>query len=258
MSPVWHWLGYPRSPCAPDWFQEHRPCPYGTVIQLPKAGFTWPSHPSASDGLAVAFCTEPFLIGCILLCLILRTRGLRELAGLVFLAEDSLVHEILKVVLGPNMRPQGSCLITCGNPSGHCMTAYGVAAILICEEFRCHSYCLRRVASISLVCILLLPMPWARQHLHDHSCLQTFTGSLCGFFNGLLFELFLFWFMTKYGSAIVRRTCFRDNYCLPIAATLDSAALTLAETGLPPPASLQGTVVQECDAQNLATIDGGS
>mmetsp|Transcript_55518 Transcript_55518/g.154705 ORF Transcript_55518/g.154705 Transcript_55518/m.154705 type:complete len:218 (+) Transcript_55518:72-725(+) len=194
--------------CVPAWSLEHRPCPNGVYVKVPLSTFTWPFEPSALDWVAAFYCTMPFNWFLLLVVLFCYRRGLREalllffypfLAFAVILATQHLVHQ---------PRPSGTCLTQCGMPSGHSLIALGLTTVIWCEcAFSAGS--LREAIGVAL---LLLPVPWAKVHLHDHYPAQAFAGGLMGVAIGLLYFAFVRVVVASRSDAFSRRCCVVNNY----------------------------------------------
>lgn len=130
--------------------------------------------------------------------------------GLDFDALQPTNDEILQtirasVVLGA----RGSCAGNCGSPSGHSATSLGVVTWLLLEHAVLRSrgdkrvfadfaplslpaqmrLYLRQFCGIGLSLVALLPVPWSRIRLQDHSLEQVAAGSIEGITLGLLFFL---------------------------------------------------------------------
>lgn len=202
--------------CTPCWALEGNPCPYGKVLWVPTSHLTLPfrQEMSLATWLGVAFSTLPFIGMVLNLTLIAIRRRKREVCWLLFAGCNGLLQFALKFVfLQPRPR---SCLTSCGMPSGHSMYALGMWTLLM------HDCILQRglprqpaqiinpiaAAAVDMLSAVrttsdpplpkmqlalrfvllsvLLPVPWARIEIGDHSLPQVLVGSGLGVMNALL------------------------------------------------------------------------
>lgn len=177
--------------CVPEWNIQGLSCPFGEAGGLPLAPWTWPSpdHRTLLTYIAVFYSSFPFVILAITLAILLLRRGTRELSTLCFFALTDAVTLVLKLCF-EIPRPVGSCLLSCGMPSGHSVIAIGFLTWLLLEVWKTkyveggnHSFLLS-----ALLCLLLLPVTWSRVELLDHSISQVCAGSAIGVVLGM------FWF----------------------------------------------------------------
>merc|ERR1719272_1649704 len=117
---------------------------------------------------------------CFIGCLI-RYRGSREAITLLFFpCVLAVVMVVLKTIIAQK-RPEGSCLTSCGMPSGHSMSSIGLLTFLVCELVtRSSMDGVPREQLLVVLAIIFLPVPWSRVQLHDHSVAQVIAGSMVG------------------------------------------------------------------------------
>lgn len=171
--------------CVPDWFREGKSCPYGVDAGLPLSPMTWPHNPTWQHYIATFFSAMPFFMAFGIPMLFVLRRGTREIIGILLFWSMLPVMLLAKITL-EMPRPLGSCLTSCGMPSGHALTAMGFFAWLTCEIcFNPHLSSQQKRIVTSLWGILLLPVGWSRTVLGDHSWAQVHVGSLLGISVGL-------------------------------------------------------------------------
>lgn len=199
--------------CMPAWAQEGGACPHGFAVHLPGADFTWPNDPSLLDGLAAFYSCMPFLAVVTMFGVLLWRLGIREAYFIVFSYPVlGLMTFFLKALI-KERRPQGSCLITCGMPSGHAMFSIGLLTLLVAELITRGSPPVPKLPSIAILTLTLLPVGWSRTQLHDHSLLQVIIGSCIGAVLGLAY----FWLLRLgvrqgWPKEIACRVGLVDNY----------------------------------------------
>lgn len=114
--------------CTPSWWPQI--CPYGRdVYEIPFVAATLPSPEHRSPAMVMAFVISlwpPFMVA-ILSGKFLWRRGVKEFLLLLFLLVDYLTTQALKHHF-QEPRPEGSCLVDCGMPSGHSSAAFCILA----------------------------------------------------------------------------------------------------------------------------------
>merc|ERR1712079_583522 len=111
-------------------------------------------------------------------------------------------------------RPVGSCLTSCGMPSGHSLNSISLLTWLTCEIFLAQAVSSgQRIRHFALVLLLLGPVGWSRTCLRDHSWAQVGVGSSLGLFVGCAWAAFLRMgpLRAAYG-ACCKRYGFSQNY----------------------------------------------
>ncbi len=186
------------------WFSSPPPCEYGSLIRIPFSSFTAPSYASVADILAMIYSCVPMAIVASIVCFACFTR--KFLASLVFLLLF-LVHfpvtEILKISIRQS-RPLGSCNGNFGMPSGHSFACLSFLSFFFCFLFLRQIFSPAHFSHLTpshsgpqptlkkktqiffLLCLLLLPVPWARVQLRDHSPAQVSAGAALGVCWGVL------------------------------------------------------------------------
>eukprot|EP00929_Paragymnodinium_shiwhaense_P100339 TRINITY_DN62598_c0_g1_i2.p1 TRINITY_DN62598_c0_g1~~TRINITY_DN62598_c0_g1_i2.p1 ORF type:complete len:187 (+),score=11.38 TRINITY_DN62598_c0_g1_i2:282-842(+) len=118
---------------------------------------------------------------------------------------QSFVVAVLKVII-QQPRPR-SCLSNCGMPSGHSSFAGGMFVVFVwhlvlhpedpTERLQCsceaHAAAPARgpVLKLLLICLLMIPVPWSRIYLGDHSGAQCAIGASIGAGLGILWVTLL-------------------------------------------------------------------
>mmetsp|Transcript_90706 Transcript_90706/g.259492 ORF Transcript_90706/g.259492 Transcript_90706/m.259492 type:complete len:328 (-) Transcript_90706:91-1074(-) len=171
--------------CMPAWAANGTACPHGNAINLPFAAFTAPLHPGLVSLVACCYSMLPFFGMLANLLLILKRRRSREVIWLLFTLSTSGLNALIKLMVG-QPRP-ASCLTSCGMPSGH--SCYAIGFLLFAMLWDSVSRVpmddqaggddRRALRGVAFAC-LLLPVPWSRVQLGDHSESQVFVGSAVG------------------------------------------------------------------------------
>lgn len=165
---------------------------------IPCSTLTIPQPSTFLGLLAVFFSLTPFFGIVSNLALIYWRRRPVEVGWLLFITYSGGIHLILKWIIR-QPRP-ASCLLSCGMPSGHSVFAVGCWAILLwdCAIQAQHiSENLRALRGL-LFSVLLLPVPWARVEVGDHSLQQAVAGSSLGFLCALSWIFYLWPRFEKY------------------------------------------------------------
>ena len=166
------------------WFSTPPACTYGHLIRVPFSSFTAPSHASFADAVAIIYSLVPVLLvlSTLLYAVLRRTFSYSGVFLLLFFVHFP-VTEILKQII-KNPRPLGSCNSNYGMPSGHSFAAVSVFIYLVLWLFsisrdqRLKSP--QKVVLLVLGMAVLLPVPWARVQLRDHSIAQVSVGAVLG------------------------------------------------------------------------------
>ncbi|OWY99457.1 Phosphatidic acid phosphatase [Phytophthora megakarya] len=108
-------------------------------------------------------------------------------------------------------RPAGSCLVSNGMPSGHATNAIGLWTWVVLESIvgvgeRVRRWSIQRKAvAVFFATIILIPVPYSRYFLGDHTALQVAIGSADGFVLGVAYFFFIRWqFMHRAIDALAR------------------------------------------------------
>jgi len=183
--------------CLPEWALQHRHCPYGVKMGLLFSHFTWPGEGATLSHYVAAFYSmNPFMVIAGALGLLLWFRGTRELLLLTFMEGVSLPTILVMKNILAEKRPEGSCLLGCGMPSGHAMLSIGLMCWLGLElvlQSGTSGPAARQRSIIALVLLALffLPVGWSRVVLHDHDWPQVFVGSAIGAVLGIVWHFVL-------------------------------------------------------------------
>eukprot|EP00434_Breviolum_minutum_P024902 symbB.v1.2.021993.t1/scaffold1933.1/size95709/2 len=167
--------------CVPQWAKAGQSCPFGVKAGILMGTWTWPNEGATWIHYVAAFYSfMPMTLIFAILLLGLWTRGLREVLAFIFQFLCLIVMYILKMII-KQPRPEGSCSISCGMPSGHTLETIGTF-VWICLEM-CYASTIssrQKGVVIGVAGLLLIPTGWSRTVLHDHSWEQVAMGALCG------------------------------------------------------------------------------
>lgn len=171
--------------CVPVWMQnstDNLTCPFGRELAIPLAALTVPEDLNFVNLLACCYSAVPFLASLANVILICKHRRPQEANWLLCTSSASLLHVVLKIGFSER-RPTGSCLSSCGMPSGHSTYAVGFCLILLWDLVFApaalgpgDSKGMRTV----LISLVFLPVTWSRYQLRDHSLAQILAGSFLG------------------------------------------------------------------------------
>jgi len=188
------------------------------------ATFTWPENPTFLDGLAAFYSGPVFfcaMYGPAALVL-LTCFGLASMTLCVVPVISVFTNALLKGLVA-DMRPTGTCLTSCGMPSGHSQTTIAVATFIVLEVCtRRHSGRVLPSTVLIVVALILLPVPWSRVQLDDHSISQVLIGSCVGLLEAGLWYLFVRFVLAKFFPILESWTIvLKDDYNQPeLDATL--------------------------------------
>jgi len=156
---------------------EMRPCIALTVFDV-----SVPLYPSRLEQIAVFYSMLPWIgaaFWTLTACTLRRTSLLVPLLWVLLLI---VVSEGFKKIF-PMPRPQGSCLHSKGMPSSHSAISIGMLlwCLLTLRTRRAGSPVpLRHVFGFTALCIMLVPVPFSRVYLYDHTPMQVIVGSILG------------------------------------------------------------------------------
>lgn len=160
--------------CRPSWFENaDSKCPYGIHADIPFSGLTVPNDVTVLSIVAIALSIAPLILSACLCGSLMMKRRVSDFLGLNLFVFHGVVNFSLKWIFEEG-RPIGSCLTSCGMPSGHSQMALGFALW----------FCIIENPALGVPFIFV---PWSRVYLRDHSILQVFIGSLVGFAVTLVF-----------------------------------------------------------------------
>ncbi|KAE8993140.1 hypothetical protein PR003_g20958 [Phytophthora rubi] len=96
-------------------------------------------------------------------------------------------------------RPRGSCLVSNGLPSGHATNAIGLWIWIVLETIvgvgeRVRRWSVgRKAVAVFFATLVLVPVPYSRYFLGDHTALQVAVGSADGLVLGVVYFFFIRW-----------------------------------------------------------------
>mmetsp|Transcript_89965 Transcript_89965/g.259301 ORF Transcript_89965/g.259301 Transcript_89965/m.259301 type:complete len:260 (+) Transcript_89965:146-925(+) len=180
--------------CVPDWSIEGYPCTHGYKFFLPGSSFTIPSPGSVWTMVGCFYSAMPFFCTLAAILLLLRRRKPREMCWLLCSTSTTAACNLMKRWFR-EQRP-ASCLTTCGMPSGHSAFALSfLVFVLVWDSLSRvpqiesgHNCSGRHARKVALACVML-PIPWSRVVLGDHSMRQVFGGSIIGVLGAALWLL---------------------------------------------------------------------
>lgn len=217
--------------CEPPWAEKGGNCPHGWKLEIPAlASLTVPRQPSCADYLAIGLSLVPVMVSLAAFLRLFLKRGVQE-ALFIFLFPLLLgVSDLFLKMFFHQSRPEGTCLTTCGMPSGHSISICGVALYILYSCWRCSDTRIahrRACAAISIA--LVFAVAWSRVHLHDHFVDQIIVGALCGSCISLCYIIFLRLVVEKPGNAayLARILGLYDNYSLTARSSLNADASNL-------------------------------
>ena len=177
------------------WFSDGGQRPeclkFASHKKIPLCSFTFPNHPVALDYIAAGYSLVPLLIMASAVFYGLAKRSLDSLSFLLLFMIHSPLTGIIKLMVLED-RPAGSCSSSCGMPSGHSFAAISTLTYIVIEYGTTANPGL-----ILLAFAILLPVPWSRVQLHDHSISQVIVGSVLGGAWGLIWFKIQPWVTAK-------------------------------------------------------------
>jgi len=211
--------------CWPSWFDESNPdfCPYGTLLP---SGVTWREDRSIVQRFICTFYGYASYVaaaGCIA-CFMIK-RGTRELYFLCFLGAGAIFNQWTLKQITEEGRPEGTCNLDCGMPSGHSYNAllmYTIVILdlayrlnpLICDATDCKLFIWhfiplantetidnnKFVGLVTFWSVIFLPIPFTRVWNDDHTMSQIFWGGLIGVIEGFLYFFFMRFMGSRFGT----------------------------------------------------------
>lgn len=165
------------------------------IDAVPFFDISIPLAPNALLGFAMFYSLIPYAF--ILLLLIGWIIAPLERAYPVAIGVN-ILSLILVAILRASIdqfRPPDSCVTSFGMPSGHSAVAIGTLVVLLVETIRnTRRYKTWKVIALCILwTVLLLPVPFARVIIHDHTVMQAVIGSLIGLGIALAVYAFLYW-----------------------------------------------------------------
>lgn len=284
--------------CPPVWSEvPNGVCPFGTALP---GDITLPNDANFFDLLMVIYGYVPYVVilgGFFALC---WYRGTAQLAFLFFGGGIVFFGELIWKPILSQSRPYGSCLTTCGMPSSHATISIGFLTWMLLEGLfrkKRHGADLvsvdielpdssrartgsfweddspvaritpkQRAKWCIFWIVVLLPVPFSRVALRDHSWAQVSVGSVLGALEALAFYFILSRFgayleFCFIGKSCLRngRTCglcigplFSNNYepnHFPKRATLVKANIALARASRARPHNDEGETVPQTEEE---------
>lgn len=173
--------------CVPVWMRngtENLTCPFGRELAIPLAALTVPEDLNLVNFVACCYSAVPFVATVANVILICKNRRPREANWLLCTTSASLLHVVLKYGFSES-RPVGSCLSSCGMPSGHSTYAVGMCFILLWDFVFARGACApgdtkTKAVRAGLISLLLLPVTWSRYQIRDHTLGQILAGASLG------------------------------------------------------------------------------
>lgn len=181
--------------CHPRWSIGHEGaaanCPYGQAALIPFATLSIPKDSSFFEVIGVIYSATPFFAVLLNTILIVVRRRTMETGWLLYTTFSGVLALGIKAIIR-QPRPR-SCLLSCGMPSGHSVFAVGVWLVLLWDlvvqvpDITFNSRCCR----LALLSLMMLPVPWARVEIGDHSLSQVLAGSSLGIFTAITWIFFI-------------------------------------------------------------------
>eukprot|EP00756_Hemistasia_phaeocysticola_P006110 Hpha_TRINITY_DN13687_c0_g1::TRINITY_DN13687_c0_g1_i1::g.122687::m.122687 len=142
-----------------------------------------PLNPSRLQQIAVFYSMLPW-IGAVFWTLAAFTfRRTSLIVPLLWVMLLIVISEGFVKIVFPMDRPQGTCLHSKGMPSSHSAISVGMLVwCLLTTRTRRHGspVPLRKLIAFVGLCLVLVPVPFSRVYLHDHSWVQVIVGSILG------------------------------------------------------------------------------
>jgi len=213
--------------CLPSWAREEaynngEVCKYG--VRLP-FDVTWNDEVSEEHPvlhfLAVCWSYVPIVVIALAVVRLLWNRGTREWQFLAFLGALTCANELAVKPLVSQQRPEGSCNMSCGMPSGHSAFSIGSLVLALLDAWQrvrpmtraetasCGPRCAASAWNLfpfvatsrisrpqflcmaATSCVLLGPVPVSRVILKDHSVEQVIVGAAVGSLVAVVWHLVL-------------------------------------------------------------------
>uniref|UniRef100_K3X7F6 Phosphatidic acid phosphatase type 2/haloperoxidase domain-containing protein n=1 Tax=Globisporangium ultimum (strain ATCC 200006 / CBS 805.95 / DAOM BR144) TaxID=431595 RepID=K3X7F6_GLOUD len=192
--------------CGPD---SHRcargPCSRSFITKK-VFSISMPTHDVGFWDVAFSFYgMVPYLVPVVTAIIILAgKRTWTLLLSLAFIPIVTIINEtIIGNVLGECtrcQRPCGSCLLSTGMPSGHATNTIGLCFWVILETilgvgryWSMH----KRALVVGISVLLLVPVPYSREYLGDHTALQVGLGSVDGIVLAVIYFIILRRYVAK-------------------------------------------------------------
>jgi len=181
--------------CKPEWAENGETCPYGYVLHVPMSSFTVHHEVTVLNGVAMALSCLPFiLIIAFLGQLICGGRKVSAVLALILYFSVEATTLVLKWSIR-DRRPEGSCMISCGMPSGHSSGSMAIFFWLFLK------------GDTLVYALPLLMVPWSRWELLDHSFGQICAGSGLGIGFALLYYSIMRYLDQNFPRWIPGRCC---------------------------------------------------
>ena len=149
---------------------------------------TKPVNPSALDYISIIYGYTPVVFAALSIVALVLNRTSRSLRYSTYLLLNGAIVGLLKQLL-ELQRPVDSACDSYGMPSGHSSLAVGWLSMVLLDCFVTIENLPKlkhKALLISITFALLLPVPFSRVLLQDHSVVQAVIGSLVGLILGNL------------------------------------------------------------------------
>jgi len=186
--------------CKPFWYTDNNSvCPFGTPLP---GDVTWQKDVTFWTVVSVFYSYVPYLAAVYILIRFLWWRGTRDISFVLFGAVLVGCNELILKKIVSDYRPgqnyitdragnagieprSGTCLHTCGMPSSHAAIAIGLFLlfnyenlVLIDKEISTRQFVLYSL----MWTVILIPVPYSREILLDHTTQQVMAGMAAGLF----------------------------------------------------------------------------
>jgi len=225
-------------PCAPSWYAQRLQCPYGHSFKA--VSLTWPNEDVGFLTFVAAFYSMvPFFVSIVSMLALLVRRGVSNVLVISFqvIAAGGVVIILKHLFRQP--RPIGSCLSSCGFPSGHATVTIGLLTWVVLEVALSGRWAKekRRCVLVLVLAVMLLgPVGWSRTVLHDHSWKQVIAGSMVGIVVGALWLLLLRLTIGPRFNEAAQKLGLRPDYPLDGDPIKSEAGNSLTQSSEPPAA----------------------
>jgi len=181
-------------------------CEYGTPLP---GDVTAPNSPSIMECVAIGYGFLPYLCGAGCFLVLVVRRSLWPLSLLMMALLIVVINEFVFKKLLSEDRPSESCISTKGMPSSHSMLSIGFFAYFHIEVF-CKANltstsrwsCSDKMLLLTACWILLLPVPFTRVMLNDHSWSQVGYGAVIGTTAACCWHVLLSYCLYQYFDSI--------------------------------------------------------
>ncbi|KAF4673126.1 hypothetical protein FOL47_010972 [Perkinsus chesapeaki] len=235
-------------PCEPEWYTNSSSvCPYGTLLI---GGVTAPNNVGFFEAVSLIYGYCVYAAMLFMILIMLWRRGLREYSFVIFFLVIFVINELGWKHIVPQVRPVGSCNLSCGMPSGHSAVSvamwisimldiayrirqaepgYSVSGSWVnkLKNFYQNGHFLPTTFAISedhfviiaaIWSLVLLPTPLSRVILRDHTAEQAFMGGIVGTVEALVWYFIMLFVRVKtdrFAGMVFAKTLFAHNWAAP-------------------------------------------